>query len=306
MLEFLPRPKQMAFDIADRQVQGVGNFLITHVLKVAQFHHCAPGGRQLEQRLTDALLLFRREDTPLGVCGHVADFKIVFQRFSRASALRQIQCEISDDGMQPGGKGTPAVKGRQRIIGAHKSILRHVEGILRVTDNASRDVIGRGLVPTHEFAKGVAVPLQGKRDETGVGLFGQDLHRAVGGADRPCERRAQAGGVSHDTLYTLRGVKKLHSGERLQLFVSMHVNGCKKGDGPMTSSTKSTSILLAPFVWLWQLVTFILGLTGRLLAVLLGFVLLVLGLLVTLTVIGAIIGIPMLIVGFALIVRGLF
>lgn len=74
----------------------------------------------------------------------------------------------------------------------------------------------------------------------------------------------------------------------------------------MTTSTKSTPILFVPFVWLWQLVSFILGLTGRLLAVVLGFVLLVVGLLVTLTVVGAILGIPMMIVGFALIVRGLF
>lgn len=74
----------------------------------------------------------------------------------------------------------------------------------------------------------------------------------------------------------------------------------------MTARTKDTPIFFAPFVWLWQLVTFLLGLTGRLLAVVLGFVLLVVGLLLTLTVIGAIVGIPMLIVGFALIVRGLF
>lgn len=74
----------------------------------------------------------------------------------------------------------------------------------------------------------------------------------------------------------------------------------------MSTSKSGAPILFLPFVWLWQLVSLILGLTGRLLAVLLGFVLLILGLLVTLTVIGAIIGIPMLIVGMALIVRGLF
>jgi hypothetical protein len=74
----------------------------------------------------------------------------------------------------------------------------------------------------------------------------------------------------------------------------------------MLTRTKRTPILFAPFVWLWQLATFILGLTGRLLAVLLGFVLLVVGLLATLTVLGAIVGIPMLVVGLALIVRGLF
>ncbi|MBI4674042.1 MAG: hypothetical protein HY741_20540 [Chloroflexi bacterium] len=74
----------------------------------------------------------------------------------------------------------------------------------------------------------------------------------------------------------------------------------------MAVRTESTPLLLTPFVWLWNLVTFILGLTGRLLAVVLGFVLLIVGLLLTVTVIGAIVGIPMLIVGLALVLRGLF
>lgn len=74
----------------------------------------------------------------------------------------------------------------------------------------------------------------------------------------------------------------------------------------MAVGTKTTPLLFAPFVWLWQLITFVLGLTGRLLAVILGLALLIVGLLFTLTIIGAIVGIPILIVGFALIVRGLF
>ncbi len=74
----------------------------------------------------------------------------------------------------------------------------------------------------------------------------------------------------------------------------------------MAVRTHDTPLLLTPFAWLWNLVTFILGLTGRLFAVLLGFVLLIVGLLLTVTVIGAIVGIPMLIVGFALVLRGLF
>jgi len=74
----------------------------------------------------------------------------------------------------------------------------------------------------------------------------------------------------------------------------------------MAVRTKDTPLLLAPIVWLWQLVTFVLGLTGRFLAVVLGFVFLVVGLLATLTVIGALIGIPLLIVGFALVVHGIF
>lgn len=74
----------------------------------------------------------------------------------------------------------------------------------------------------------------------------------------------------------------------------------------MAVRTHDTPLLLTPFVWLWNLVTFILGLTGRLAAVLLGFVLLIVGVLLTVTVIGAIVGIPLVIVGFALVLRGLF
>ena len=74
----------------------------------------------------------------------------------------------------------------------------------------------------------------------------------------------------------------------------------------MSVKTHATPWVFAPFVWVWQLVTFILGLTGRLLALVLGFVLLLVGFLVSLTVIGAIAGIPRVIVGFALCVCGLF
>ncbi len=74
----------------------------------------------------------------------------------------------------------------------------------------------------------------------------------------------------------------------------------------MTTRAKHTPLLLAPFAWAWQLVSWILGLTGRLLAVLLGFVFLIVGFLLTLTVVGAILGIPLVILAFALIIRGLF
>ena len=74
----------------------------------------------------------------------------------------------------------------------------------------------------------------------------------------------------------------------------------------MTVRTRTRPWLLMPFVWLWELVTFILGLTGRLLAVLLGLVLLIVGILLTMTIIGAIVGIPLFVLGLVLIARGLF
>ena len=66
------------------------------------------------------------------------------------------------------------------------------------------------------------------------------------------------------------------------------------------------AVLTWPFKALWSLTTFILRSTGRLLAVLLGILLMVVGVVVSLTVIGAIIGIPLTLFGFALMMRGLF
>jgi hypothetical protein len=70
--------------------------------------------------------------------------------------------------------------------------------------------------------------------------------------------------------------------------------------------THSVPWLLWPFMALWRLLAGIFALTGRLLAVVLGLVLLIVGLLLTITVIGAVVGIPLMIFGLLLILRGLF
>ncbi|MFN8445853.1 MAG: hypothetical protein U0175_33995 [Caldilineaceae bacterium] len=64
--------------------------------------------------------------------------------------------------------------------------------------------------------------------------------------------------------------------------------------------------LLWPFYVVAQLVTGILKLTGRLLAAIIGFVLLVVGGVLCLTIIGAILGIPLMIFGLMLMVRAIF
>jgi hypothetical protein len=66
------------------------------------------------------------------------------------------------------------------------------------------------------------------------------------------------------------------------------------------------AVLNWPFKALGSLTTFILEATGRLLAVLLGIALMIVGILVSLTVIGAIISLPMTLLGFALVIRGLY
>jgi hypothetical protein len=74
----------------------------------------------------------------------------------------------------------------------------------------------------------------------------------------------------------------------------------------VSSSVRPTPWLLWPFVLVWRFVTWILGLTGRLLAILLGVVLMILGVVISLTIIGAILGVPLAILGFLLVLRGLF
>ena len=66
------------------------------------------------------------------------------------------------------------------------------------------------------------------------------------------------------------------------------------------------SCLTAPFVALWRLVTLVLELTGRLVAIVLGVALMIVGTAVSLTVVGAMAGIPMILFGLMLAVRGFF
>ena len=72
------------------------------------------------------------------------------------------------------------------------------------------------------------------------------------------------------------------------------------------TQTKKTPWYLWPFVALWKLVVGIVALTGRLVAVILGLVFLIVGAVLCVTIIGAIVGVPFIVFGFMLIIRGLF
>jgi hypothetical protein len=73
-----------------------------------------------------------------------------------------------------------------------------------------------------------------------------------------------------------------------------------------TTEKKHIAWFFWPFHALWRLLTGILALTGRMLLVILGIVLVTVGIILSLTVVGALIGIPLAITGFLGIVRGLF
>ncbi|RPI80522.1 MAG: hypothetical protein EHM41_22570 [Chloroflexi bacterium] len=74
----------------------------------------------------------------------------------------------------------------------------------------------------------------------------------------------------------------------------------------MVQTKKKTPWYLWPFVAIWNLVVYIVSLTGRLVAILLGLTLMLLGAILTVTIVGAIVGVPLAVIGFLLVIRGLW
>jgi hypothetical protein len=74
----------------------------------------------------------------------------------------------------------------------------------------------------------------------------------------------------------------------------------------MTDSDRNVPILLWPFYAIWRLVTLVLELVGRMLCAVLGLAIMAAGVVITISVVAAPIGIPLAIFGFLLIVRALF
>ncbi len=74
----------------------------------------------------------------------------------------------------------------------------------------------------------------------------------------------------------------------------------------MENSETRSSCLLAPITALWRLVTWIVEAVGRFIAIVLGFVLMIIGVLISMTIIGLPVGIPCIIMGSLLVWRGLF
>jgi membrane protein YqaA with SNARE-associated domain len=75
----------------------------------------------------------------------------------------------------------------------------------------------------------------------------------------------------------------------------------------MNDSTQShVPVLLWPFYAIWRLLTFILTVIGRLLCAFLGIGLMIMGVAITLSVVGAPLGIPLASLGFLLLIRAIF
>lgn len=74
----------------------------------------------------------------------------------------------------------------------------------------------------------------------------------------------------------------------------------------MTDKNRKIPWYLWPFWALWKLISGIVEFTGRLVAVVLGLVLMIAGVIISLTIIGVIVGAPLALLGLLLTLRGLF
>ena len=75
----------------------------------------------------------------------------------------------------------------------------------------------------------------------------------------------------------------------------------------MTAQTKKhIPWYLWPFAALWKLLAVIVEMTGRFVAMVLGVVFIIVGVIISLTIVGAIVGIPLAIIGLLLLLRGMF
>ena len=74
----------------------------------------------------------------------------------------------------------------------------------------------------------------------------------------------------------------------------------------MSESENSVPILLWPFYAIWRLLTLILSLVGRILCAAIGIAIMIAGVIVTMSIVGAPLGIPLAALGFLLLIRALF
>lgn len=72
------------------------------------------------------------------------------------------------------------------------------------------------------------------------------------------------------------------------------------------ANARRTSLLLLPLVLIWRPVSMLVQITGILLALLIGFIFMVVGVALSMTVVGAVIGVPLLFLGVMITLRAIY
>lgn len=73
-----------------------------------------------------------------------------------------------------------------------------------------------------------------------------------------------------------------------------------------TNAFRNTPVIFWPVVAVWMIITKLVELTGILIALLVGFILMVAGVALSATVIGAVVGIPLLFIGVMITLRAIY
>ena len=73
-----------------------------------------------------------------------------------------------------------------------------------------------------------------------------------------------------------------------------------------TNGHGSIPLLLWPFYAIWRLLTFVLQVTGRILCAGMGLALMAIGTILSISIVGAPVGVPLAVLGFLLLVRAVF
>ncbi len=74
----------------------------------------------------------------------------------------------------------------------------------------------------------------------------------------------------------------------------------------MVETKKAIPWFLWPFWLIWRLVVGIIEFTGRMVGAILGLVLMIVGVIISLTIVGLVIGAPLVVFGILLVIRSLF
>ncbi len=77
-------------------------------------------------------------------------------------------------------------------------------------------------------------------------------------------------------------------------------------EAAMARVKRKTPWVLLPFTIFWNLIAYLVSLMGRLVAIGLGLALMALGVVISLTIVGAIVGVPLFAFGALLVIRGLW
>ncbi len=83
--------------------------------------------------------------------------------------------------------------------------------------------------------------------------------------------------------------------------MSKHIEAQRKG-----GEERRFPLLLTPFVAVWRFFAKMVELMGRAAAAIAGLLVMILGVILTVTVLGAVVGIPLVIFGFLLVIRAFF